>query len=284
MKTPRACEQVVFTARKGAVRAGWPISDLSQKHRFLQRGGAEADSNYSGFAERMELQSNQKPNPGDLSSPRIRIFKATGTTMTKEKPFFARRRILVSRLIIWPLAVVLLVTTSAWEQRPLIHGLIFLAGCVLAGVATIGRLWCSLYISGHKTKKLVTVGPYSMTRNPLYFFSAIGAIGIGFATETFTVPIALLLLFAMTYPYVIRAEENKLRDKYGEAFDAYVASTPRFFPRLSGCFEPEGYEVNPRKFRSALFDALAFMWLIGVLELGEALREAGIIPSLLTLY
>lgn len=204
--------------------------------------------------------------------------------MNNEKSLFARKRILVSRLIIWPLAAVLLVTTSAWEQRPPTDGLIFMMGCILAGVATIGRLYTSLYICGRKTTDLVTVGPYSMTRNPLYFFSAIGAIGVGLATETFTVPILLMLLFAMTYPSVIRAEENKLRGIHGDAFDAYVASTPPFLPRPSKYYEPEAYEVNPRQFRRAILDAMWFVWLIGILELGEALREAGIMPSLLTLY
>ncbi|MGB3974827.1 MAG: isoprenylcysteine carboxylmethyltransferase family protein [bacterium] len=204
--------------------------------------------------------------------------------MSNETSFFARRRILISRLIIWPLAAVLLVTASAWDKRPPIDGLIFAMGCVLVGVASIGRLWCSLYICGHKTKNLVTAGPYSMTRNPLYFFSAVGAIGIGLASETFTVPIVLILLFAMAYPSVIRAEENRLREIHGDAFDAYVASTPRFFPRFSRYTEPEFLEVNLRKFRGALFDALAFVWLLSILELGEALREVGIIPTLLTLY
>ena len=204
--------------------------------------------------------------------------------MSNEISLFARQRIVVSRLVIWPLAAVLLVTTSAWELPPPIDGVIFMMGCVLAGVATVGRLWCSLYICGRKTKELITVGPYSMTRNPLYFFSAIGGIGVGLATETFAVPVLLMLLFAITYPSVIRAEENKLRGIHGDAFDEYAALTPRFLPRPSRCCEPEAYEVSPLKFRGALFDALWFVWLVGILEMGESLREAGIIPSLLTLY
>ncbi len=189
--------------------------------------------------------------------------------MSNKKSLFARQRIFISRLVICPLAVALLLTTSAWELRPPIDGLIFVTGCLLAGIATVGRLWCSLYICGRKTKELVTVGPYSITRNPLYFFSSIGAIGVGLATETFTVPILLMLLFAMTYPSVIRAEENKLREIHGDAYDAYVGLTPCFLPRPSRYSEPDAYEVNPRKFRSALFDALWFVWLIGILETGR---------------
>ncbi|GIS42766.1 MAG: hypothetical protein Ct9H90mP15_08060 [Candidatus Neomarinimicrobiota bacterium] len=31
----------------------------------------------------------------------------------------------------------------------------------------------SLYVEGFKTKKLITEGPYSMVRNPLYFFTVL---------------------------------------------------------------------------------------------------------------
>lgn len=204
--------------------------------------------------------------------------------MSEARSLFTRRRILLSRLIVWPLGALLLATESAWEVHPPWDGLLFLVGAVLVGGASIGRLWCSLYICGRKTRELVTSGPYSMTRNPLYFFSAVGAVGVGLGTETLAVPALLLLLFALAYPSVILAEERKLRALHGSAFDAYVASTPRFFPRLSACAEPAAYVVDPHRFRRALFDALWFVWLMGLLELGESLRDAGLVPSLLTLY
>lgn len=56
--------------------------------------------------------------------------------------------------------------------------ILFLLGLLLVGVATVGRLWCSLYISGHENSELITTGPYSLSRNPLYFFSLPGFAGI----------------------------------------------------------------------------------------------------------
>ncbi|MGB4295037.1 MAG: hypothetical protein WBJ16_05340 [Smithellaceae bacterium] len=52
---------------------------------------------------------------------------------------------------------------------PFVSSILFLMGAVLVGVASMGRLWCSLYIAGYKAEILVTEGPYSITRNPLYF-------------------------------------------------------------------------------------------------------------------
>jgi hypothetical protein len=35
----------------------------------------------------------------------------------------------------------------------------------IAAVASLGRMWCSLYIAGSKDKELITNGPYSLCRN-----------------------------------------------------------------------------------------------------------------------
>src|SRR5688500_5721815 len=91
---------------------------------------------------------------------------------------------------------------------------LFMSGLALVGVATVGRLWCSLYINSHKESALVTVGPYSITRNPLYFFSFLGFIGVGLATETVTLAIAMTCFFAVVYPVIIRREETLLQHKF----------------------------------------------------------------------
>ena len=44
-------------------------------------------------------------------------------------------------------------------------------GFTLVIIGGFGRLWASLYVEGFKTKTLIKEGPYSMVRNPLYFFN-----------------------------------------------------------------------------------------------------------------
>lgn len=195
-----------------------------------------------------------------------------------------RKRILLSRVMMWPALFLLVFTSSRWEGSPVVEAFLFLTGCLLVAVASIGRLWCSLYICGYKTKSLVVEGPYSLCRNPLYFFSSIGATGVGMATETFTIPVLAILLFAVFYPFVIRGEEGKLLAIHGEPYREYMRSVPRFWPLARRPVEPSTYVIVPAKVRRALIDSLWFVWLVGLLEFAEALREAGVLGMWFLLY
>jgi protein-S-isoprenylcysteine O-methyltransferase Ste14 len=195
---------------------------------------------------------------------------------------FAGRRILGSRLFVLAFFLAVLATESAHEGT-LLSTVLFLAGLTLVGLATVGRLWCSLYISGYKDAQLITAGPYSVSRNPLYFFSLLGFAGIGFATETFTLAIVLIAATLLAYPAVIRREEEVLRTKFGAAFDAYCARTPRLFPDFGKFVEPDSYTVNPRLFRRTMGDVVWFIWFVGIVELVEALHEYQYVKPLIHL-
>lgn len=196
--------------------------------------------------------------------------------------YFATHRLLVSRIFAILFFLTVLAAESAHEGN-LLSTLLFLVGLALVGVATVGRLWCSLYISGHKNTELITAGPYSLSRNPLYFFSFLGFAGIGFASETVTLGIVLALAMLAGYPAVIRQEEDVLRERFGAQFEAYCARVPRFLPRLSGYVEPLTYTVNPRLFRRTMFDVVWFIWFVGILELVEALHEYHYVKPLIHL-
>jgi len=174
---------------------------------------------------------------------------------------------------------------NGWEtSRSVVPALLFFAGILLVGVATIGRAWCSLYIAGYKTNTLVTQGPYSFSRNPLYLFSLIGVVGVGLCSETLLIPAILVICFALYYPAVIRREEGRLLKIHAEAYRDYMAATPRFFPEFSKLREPREYVVNPKVFRRHIFESMLFMWIVGMLELVETLHELGWIPTVLQIY
>ncbi len=200
------------------------------------------------------------------------------------KRFFAKNRKFFSWLLVGGLAVVILFSESYWEQKGIIGSVVFVTGLILVSIAIVGRLWCSLYISGYKTDTLITTGPYSACRNPLYFFSFLGGLGLGLASEMLTVALVILVGFALYYPFLIRAEEKKLHKRHKNNFEDYMNSVPRFFPSLRKLKESEEYIVKPIAFRKGLFDALWFIWMVGILELIEALHECKVLPILLRLY
>ena len=70
-----------------------------------------------------------------------------------------------------------------------------------------------------------------MTRNPLYFFSLIGGIGVALATETLVLPLLVVLAFAAYYPFVIRSEEAVLLKRHGEKFREYFKKRSAIYPR-----------------------------------------------------
>jgi len=169
-------------------------------------------------------------------------------------------------------------------QASLLGTALLTLGGILAAIGAFGRLWCSLYISGYKNKTLITVGPYSLCRNPLYFFSFIGSLGIGLSTASFTIPMIIVCGFALYYPLVVSDEEARLALLHKEHYQRYRQMTPSIFPRFSAFSEPGEYKVHPMIFRKDIGDSVWFVWIVFLLQLIFALRDFAYIPTLFTLY
>lgn len=211
------------------------------------------------------------------------ILKTKPNYMGKILTFTKRNRILFSRVLIGCLVVLIVISKPMWQPRAVIDIALEFISFVLVLIAAFGRLWSLSYISGNKTKTLITEGPYSMVRNPLYFFSLIGACGIGISSESIVVMGSLLLAFAIYYPMVIRAEEENLLRLHKDFFQIYSSEIPSFIPKFSRYNEPAEYSIKARLFRRAF---LSVMWfpLAYILILTIAhLQEAGLVPALFSI-
>ncbi len=193
-----------------------------------------------------------------------------------------RKRLFVPKLLFWPVIAFALVSQSAYAVGGFWDTSLEVVSFLLLLAGAMGRVWTSAYISGRKNTELVTDGPYSLTRNPLYFFSFLAYIGAGLAFEKITVAAAFAVLFVLTHWTTIAAEERKLRERYGEQFDHYARRVPRFIPRLQALELPEYVTYNAAVFNRAVLDCSLIMlcFVLGVVI--KYAQHAGILPVLLT--
>ena len=146
---------------------------------------------------------------------------------------------------------------------------------LLAWVCFVGglcfRFWSTLYVGGRKRQSLVTQGPYSICRNPLYVGSLLLALSAGCYLKGI-VFLAFLSLAALAYMrFTVPAEERDLRRIHGAAFDEYCRRTPRFMPRFSLYQSPVTVEVSLHGLRLEMKRCLLWVWLP---VLGEMLAHA----------
>lgn len=194
-------------------------------------------------------------------------------------------RIFFSWVCAIPLVLFMILGASAWKDQSIPMGkTLFLVGVVLVGIGVLGRAWSLLYIAGKKKIELITQGPYSLCRNPLYFFSFLMALGAGLCTETFIIPSLVACIFLIIYMPTIKKEENFLRRKFKHEYESYAKVTPRFLPLASGFIEPARIEVNAKAFRLGLDKLIIIIAFLGIIEFLEGLHMIRILPTLFVIY
>jgi protein-S-isoprenylcysteine O-methyltransferase Ste14 len=77
-------------------------------------------------------------------------------------------------------------------------------------------------------RKLVTSGPFRLTRNPMYLGLVIVTFGIALWVGAWPMFLAPIATFATANWVHIPFEETKMRNQFGEAFDAYVRRVRRW--------------------------------------------------------
>ena len=117
----------------------------------------------------------------------------------------------------------------------LIGLLVALSGQVLRAV-TIGLDY--IQRGGRHRKvyadKLVQGGVFAHCRNPLYVGNFLILLGVGLAANSALFLSVAIPFFIFAYWAIISAEENYLRNKFGEEFENYCARVNRLVPNFSG--------------------------------------------------
>lgn len=199
----------------------------------------------------------------------------------KEKPSVARlrkSRVYVSRLFSIVILLLAIFTGHSFSQESLIDIFFEMSGLVLLTICSMGRLWALMYISGNKSQEIITDGPYSIVRHPLYFFSLIGAVGIGLVSENLLILALIVIFYVAYYPFTIFAEEKKLENKFGEVYLEYKSKTPRFLPKPSLYRGPLLYTIKADTFVRNFISGMWFVWMYILFHILEMAQNAGFLP------
>lgn len=146
--------------------------------------------------------------------------------------------------------------------------------------SALGRCWTTAYISGKKGTVLVREGPYSMVRNPLYFFSFLGYLAAGLAFQSFVITAALVIVFFATHWHNILHEERWLRQSFGQEFDEYCKVVPRFLPKPWLLTNPSPISVAPARFSRTVLESSLLSLVFGLALVGEWCHANAVIPVL----
>jgi protein-S-isoprenylcysteine O-methyltransferase Ste14 len=193
------------------------------------------------------------------------------------------------RLIVVQVAAVLAIAPLLFTKPFLVEGsdgheYIEALGIGFVLVCILGRLWSILYVGGRKNDELVTIGPFSMSRNPLYFFSTVGAAGIGLMYGSVLVAAALALVSYLVFRVTARKEAEFLFGKFGPAYSAYAERTPSFWPNPLLFHDQAERQFSTKTLRRTFVDGLYFLALFPAIEMIELLRISGVLPVFFTLY
>lgn len=153
------------------------------------------------------------------------------------------------RGLFWGILAVLAITfPGAYSLPRIIAGV----ALVLAGQAL--RYRAAGYIPKYRTEVigapiLVTWGPYSYIRNPLYAGNAVMGIGWALMLSWFWVPVFAVLFYVLYCAVIIPAEEEFLADKFGDEYENYRAAVPALIPfgiKKYSAGSPDERPFNPK--------------------------------------
>jgi protein-S-isoprenylcysteine O-methyltransferase Ste14 len=120
---------------------------------------------------------------------------------------------------------------------------------LLSLLLVVPGVWLRAYAAGYvrKNAELTRTGPYAYTRNPLYLGSMMIAFGFAVGAASWSIFIALAVLFAAIYIPTIQGEEGYLREHFA-GFDEYAGKVPRLLPRLTAAEFPANANASGGRF------------------------------------
>jgi protein-S-isoprenylcysteine O-methyltransferase Ste14 len=84
----------------------------------------------------------------------------------------------------------------------------------------------------HPPKKFVPHGPYRLVRNPMYIGGVAMLLGLALYFTSMAMALYAVVAFLIIHTFVVFAEEPGLRKRFGQEYEDYCRTVPRWIPRL----------------------------------------------------
>jgi len=136
--------------------------------------------------------------------------------------------------------------------EPTIPSLI--TGFFIALIGEAIRFW-GVSIVGSETRttgavgatNLITDGPFSYVRNPLYVGNILIYLGCGIMSNALVpwLQLTAFVWFVVQYHLIVSREEEHLRQTFGEEYQRYLYNVPRFIPRLTKYTGEHSFHRDP---------------------------------------
>jgi protein-S-isoprenylcysteine O-methyltransferase Ste14 len=193
--------------------------------------------------------------------------------ISQPRRWWVRSRAWVGIVIIAPFAAAGLFSSPLVLVESWYHCCLETAGWVLFLAGALLRWWATLYIGGRKYHQLVSEGPYSICRNPLYLGTFFLCLSIPLYLGTLTFAVGLAVASAVYLSITVPVEEANLRGHLGPAFDEYCRRTPRFIPHLFRYRSARYVEVDTHGLLAEAWRASRYLWIPAICEIIAYARD-----------
>jgi protein-S-isoprenylcysteine O-methyltransferase Ste14 len=215
-----------------------------------------------------------------MASVQPKLISTPPVVRLRIQAWAAKSRSWIGLCILAPFLVISLLSTPKFFEGSWGDYTFDLVGWIAFFFGAAIRWWSTLYIGGRKTASLVTDGPYSICRNPLY----VGTFCMGLSVAAFLQSITFLVGFIFaTYVYLattVPVEERRLAERFPESFAQYCQTVPRYWPKLRGFRSPPVIPVSLAGLVAECYRAARWLWLPIVCTLVAQLRAEPFWPRI----
>lgn len=122
---------------------------------------------------------------------------------------------------------------------------------------------------------LVTGGPYSMVRNPMYLGIVVAGTGVVLVVGQWWGLVLFVLGFFFRYQYLFRTEERYLEEHFGDSYREYKKRVPRIVPSLPTLFGRDVRDLLPLKIEWFGREFPSFVIVLAIVMAVETWEENG---------